>query len=467
MVFSGIPFLYYFLPAVLILYYLVPARGKNPVLLAASLFFYGYGEPRFLLLMLMAILQGYGFALLTERQRDRRRRRIPAVLSAVLSMGILFWFKYAEFFADSFRAASGLPLPVLRIALPVGVSFYTFQILSYTADVYRGTCPAEKNLLDFACYVSMFPQLIAGPIVRYTDLAREMKGRSLQAEKIYEGLRRFLAGLGKKVLLANQLYSLCELFRQSEEKSLLFYWIYAVAFSLYVYYDFSGYSDMAIGLGKMLGFTFPENFRYPFLSRSASEFWRRWHMTLGGWFRDYVYIPLGGSRRGTLRWLRNLLIVWLLTGLWHGAAWNFLLWGLFFAVLLAGEGLWYGKYLRRIPLWGAWIYPFFFITFSFVIFNGSSAAEALRDLCCLLGGGGLPITTAETVYYLRSFGILLLLGVLGSTPLAKNLYDKLRSGKKTGRILAALEPLLLAGLLLVCTAYLVDGSFNPFLYFRF
>ena len=211
MVFSGIPFLYYFLPAVLILYYLVPARGKNPVLLAASLFFYGYGEPRFLLLMLMAILQGYGFALLTERQRDRRRRRIPAVLSAVLSMGILFWFKYAEFFADSFRAASGLPLPVLRIALPVGVSFYTFQILSYTADVYRGTCPAEKNLLDFACYVSMFPQLIAGPIVRYTDLAREMKGRSIQAEKIYEGLRRFLAGLGKKVLLANQLYSVCVL----------------------------------------------------------------------------------------------------------------------------------------------------------------------------------------------------------------------------------------------------------------
>ena len=464
MVFSSIPFLYYFLPAALLLYFLTPARGKNAVLLGASLFFYGYGEPRFLLLMTGAILQGYAFAVLMEKHP--RKKRLFCVISAGISLGLLGWFKYAEFFADSFREITGLPLPVLRIALPVGISFYTFQILSYTADVCRGSYPAEKNLLRFSCYVSLFPQLIAGPIVRYSHIAEELKSRRITAEKVYEGLRRFLAGLGKKVLLADQLYGLCEIFRQSE-KSLLFYWIYAIAFALYVYYDFSGYSDMAIGMGRMLGFTFPENFRYPFISRSASEFWRRWHMTLGSWFRDYVYIPLGGNRQGRGKWLRNLLAVWLLTGLWHGAAWNFVLWGLFFAVLLAAEGLWYGKYLEKLPRAVSGIYTFLFVTVSFVIFHASSISEALGDIRCLFGGGNLPPATAAAVYYLRSFLFLLILAALGATPLPARLYRNLRENRKTAKLWAVLEPAAMIGLLLLSTAYLVNGSFHPFLYFRF
>ena len=467
MVFSSIPFLYYFLPAVLILYYLTPKGRKNGILLAASLFFYGYGEPRFLLVMGAAVFQGYVFGILMDRQKKRKGRRICMILSAGISAGILVWFKYAGFFAESFRSATGLPLPVIHIALPVGISFYTFQILSYTADVYRGSYPAEKNFIRFACYISMFPQLIAGPIVRYSDISEKMKNRTIDPESVWLGLRRFLTGLGKKILLADQLYGLCAVFQQSREKSLVFYWMYAAAFSLYVYYDFSGYSDMAIGIGRMLGFVFPENFRYPFASRSASEFWRRWHMTLGGWFRDYVYIPLGGSRCKTRKWLRNLLVVWLLTGLWHGAAWNFVLWGLFFAALMAGEKLWYGKYLERIPRAFSGIYTFFFVTVSFVIFNASSVSGAFADLKCLFGRGGLPVCTAETVYYLKSYGVLLILGTLGSLPLLKGFYERLRQGKRTGPTAGILELLFLTGLLLLCTAYLADGSFTPFLYFRF
>ena len=465
MVFAGIPFLYYFLPAVLLLYFLVPGKFKNAVLLAASLFFYGYGEPRLLLLIGTAVGQGFLSGILMEKYREKRK--LFAFFSAGIVLGMLVWFKYAEFFLDSIRNITGLPLPVLHIALPVGISFYTFQILSYTIDVYRGDLAAEKNFIRFACYVTMFPQLIAGPIVRYSDISAELKDRTVTAEKTYEGLRRFLAGLGKKVLLANQLYGLCEIFQKSEEKSLLFYWIYAAAFALYVYYDFSGYSDMAVGLGRMLGFHFPENFCYPFISRSASEFWRRWHRTLGGWFRDYVYIPLGGSRCGRGKWLRNLLIVWLLTGLWHGASWNFVLWGLFFAVLLAAERLCYGKYLERAPRAVSGIYAFFFIIVSFVIFQAASAAEAFRDIRCLFGGGGLPAVSGADTYYLASFFPLLFLAVIGSFPGPKRLYEKLRQGRKTGKILAVLEPAAMIALLLLSTAYLVDGSFNPFLYFRF
>ncbi len=467
MVFSSIPFLYYFLPAVLLVYFLVPKKAKNAVLLLASLFFYGYGEPRFLLLMGLFIALGYGTAVLMEQCRERRSRKCVLVLSVLLSLGMLAWFKYAGFFADSIRKVTGLPVPVLHIALPVGISFYTFQILSYVLDVYWERFPAEKNLLRFACYVSMFPQLIAGPIVRFPEVSAQLRERETDPEQIYGGIRRFLAGLGKKVLLADQLYRLCEIFQQTEEKSLLFYWMYAAAFALYVYYDFSGYSDMAIGLGRILGFSFPENFRYPFVSRSAAEFWRRWHMTLGGWFRDYVYIPLGGSRNGKGKWLRNLLIVWILTGLWHGAAWNFVLWGLFFAGLIAAEKLWYGKYLEKIPAAAAWIYPFFFVTVSFVIFRGPSVSDVFRDVGCLFGAGGLPAATGPSVYYLRSFGGILILGLTGCTPAVKILYKKIRDRRGMGRILGAAEPVLLIAVLLLCTAYLVDGSFHPFLYFRF
>ena len=336
MLFSSIPFLFYFLPPVLLLYFLTPDRWKNLTLLLSSLVFYGWGEPRFLLFMLAAIAQGYAFGRLMERYP--RHKRLFLILSAVLSLGLLGYCKYAGFFLRTLGALTGLSLPALQIALPIGISFYTFQVLSYVIDVYRGTVPPQRNLLQLATYVAMFPQLIAGPIVRYADIAPELTRRHTLADAA-AGARRFVVGLGKKVLIANVLYELMSAFLQSTQPSVLFTWLYAVACALQIYFDFSGYSDMAVGLGRIFGFHFPENFRYPFLSGSVTEFWRRWHISLGSWFRDYVYIPLGGSRCSRSRWLLNVFLVWGLTGLWHGAAWNFVLWGLFFAVLLAAEKL--------------------------------------------------------------------------------------------------------------------------------
>ena len=339
MLFSSVPFLYYFLPLVLAVYFLTPARFRNAVLLLASLIFYAWGEPKYVLLMLASILSGYGFGLLQERYRGQKGAKLVCGLSVAVSLSFLLYFKYADFFLENFNAATGLGVPLLRIALPIGISFYTFQIISYTVDVYRGE-PAQKNLIHLAAYVAMFPQLIAGPIVRYSDIAQQLEHRSHSTALAAEGVRRFLIGLGKKILIANQLGELCSVFRASDEKSVLFYWLYAVAFALHIYFDFSGYSDMAIGLGKVFGFHFLENFNYPYISASITEFWRRWHMSLGTWFRDYVYIPLGGNRVGRARQLLNILVVWMLTGFWHGAAWNFVVWGLMFAVLLIMEKLW-------------------------------------------------------------------------------------------------------------------------------
>ena len=335
MLFSSIPFLFYFLPPVLLLYFLTPDRWKNLTLLLSSLVFYGWGEPRFLLFMLAAIAQGYAFGRLMERYP--RHKRLFLALSAVLSLSLLGYCKYAGFFLRTLGALTGLSLPALQIALPIGISFYTFQVLSYVIDVYRGTVPPQRNLLQLATYVAMFPQLIAGPIVRYADIAPELTCRRHTLADAAAGARRFVVGLGKKVLIANVLYELMSAFLQSTQPSVLFTWLYAVACALQIYFDFSGYSDMAVGLGRIFGFHFPENFRYPFLSGSVTEFWRRWHISLGSWFRDYVYIPLGGSRCSRSRWLLNVFLVWGLTGLWHGAAWNFVLWGLFFAVLLAAD----------------------------------------------------------------------------------------------------------------------------------
>ena len=438
MLFSSIPFLYYFLPLVLAVYFLTPARFRNAVLLLASLIFYAWGEPKYVLLMLASILSGYGF---------------------------LLYFKYADFFLENFNAATGLGVPLLRIALPIGISFYTFQIISYTVDVYRGE-PAQKNLIHLAAYVAMFPQLIAGPIVRYSDIAQQLEHRSHSTALAAEGVRRFLIGLGKKILIANQLGELCSVFRASDEKSVLFYWLYAVAFALHIYFDFSGYSDMAIGLGKVFGFHFLENFNYPYISASITEFWRRWHMSLGTWFRDYVYIPLGGNRVGRARQLLNILVVWMLTGFWHGAAWNFVVWGLMFAVLLIMEKLWLLKPLSKCrPL--AHLYVVFFVVISFVIFNAENMGQALSDIGGLFGAGGIPLVSAEAVYCLRSFALVLILAVLGATPLLRNGLVRLSQYPTAGKVLNALEPFTLFVLLLVMTGYLVDGSFNPFLYFRF
>ena len=465
MLFSSIPFLYYFLPLVLAVYFLTPARFRNAVLLLASLIFYAWGEPKYVLLMLASILSGYGFGLLQERYRGQKGAKLVCGLSVAVSLSFLLYFKYADFFLENFNAATGLGVPLLRIALPIGISFYTFQIISYTVDVYRGE-PAQKNLIHLAAYVAMFPQLIAGPIVRYSDIAQQLEHRSHSTALAAEGVRRFLIGLGKKILIANQLGELCSVFRASDEKSVLFYWLYAVAFALHIYFDFSGYSDMAIGLGKVFGFHFLENFNYPYISASITEFWRRWHMSLGTWFRDYVYIPLGGNRVGRARQLLNILVVWMLTGFWHGAAWNFVVWGLMFAVLLIMEKLWLLKPLSKCrPL--AHLYVVFFVVFSFVIFNAENMGQALSDIGGLFGAGGIPLVSAEAVYCLRSFALVLILAVLGATPLLRNGLVRLSQYPTAGKVLNALEPFTLFVLLLVMTGYLVDGSFNPFLYFRF
>lgn len=465
MLFSSIPFLYYFLPLVLAVYFLTPARFRNAVLLLASLIFYAWGEPKYVLLMLASILSGYGFGLLQERYRGQKGAKLVCGLSVAVSLSFLLYFKYADFFLENFNAATGLGVPLLRIALPIGISFYTFQIISYTVDVYRGE-PAQKNLIHLAAYVAMFPQLIAGPIVRYSDIAQQLEHRSHSTDLAAEGVRRFLIGLGKKILIANQLGELCSVFRASDEKSVLFYWLYAVAFALHIYFDFSGYSDMAIGLGKVFGFHFLENFSYPYISASITEFWRRWHISLGTWFRDYVYIPLGGNRVGRARQLLNILVVWMLTGFWHGAAWNFVVWGLMFAVLLIMEKLWLLKPLSKCrPL--AHLYVVFFVVISFVIFNAENMGQALSDIGGLFGAGGIPLVSAEAVYCLRSFALVLILAVLGATPLLRNGLVRLSQYPTAGKVLNALEPFTLFVLLLVMTGYLVDGSFNPFLYFRF
>ena len=435
------------------------------MLLLASLIFYAWGEPKYVLLMLASILSGYGFGLLQERYRGQKGAKLVCGLSVAVSLSFLLYFKYADFFLENFNAATGLGVPLLRIALPIGISFYTFQIISYTVDVYRGE-PAQKNLIHLAAYVAMFPQLIAGPIVRYSDIAQQLEHRSHPTALAAEGVRRFLIGLGKKILIANQLGELCSVFRASDEKSVLFYWLYAVAFALHIYFDFSGYSDMAIGLGKVFGFHFLENFNYPYISASITEFWRRWHISLGTWFRDYVYIPLGGNRVGRARQLLNILVVWMLTGFWHGAAWNFVVWGLMFAVLLIMEKLWLLKPLSKCrPL--AHLYVVFFVVISFVIFNAENMGQALSDIGGLFGAGGIPLVSAEAVYCLRSFALVLILAVLGATPLLRNGLVRLSQYPTAGKVLNALEPFTLFVLLLVMTGYLVDGSFNPFLYFRF
>lgn len=461
MLFSSIPFLYYFLPVVLILYFLAPGKCKNTVLLLASLFFYGWGEPKLLLLMLFTIALFYLCGLAIDRAEEPRRRKLWLTISVVISLALLGLFKYADFFIASFNAAAGVSLPLLKLALPVGISFYTFQCLSYTIDVYRGSVPAQKNLIAFGAYVALFPQLIAGPIVRYADIARELEHRSHSWEDGSLGLRRFLTGLGKKVILADNLALFIKLFRESGEPSVLFYWMYAIAFTLNIYFDFSGYSDMAIGLGRIFGFRFMENFNYPYLSGSVTEFWRRWHMSLGSWFRDYVYIPLGGSRVSRGRWVKNILAVWMLTGLWHGAAWNFVLWGLFFAALLLMEK--WVPALQKLPGFLRHGYVLLAVVLSFVLFNAESLRQAGGDFAALFGFGGLPLVTAETLYYLRSYAVLFAVACFGATPLPK-MAAKWAENTWFGRVL---EPIFLVGLLLISTAYLVDGSFSPFLYFRF
>lgn len=467
MLFSSIPFLFWFLPSVLILYAAAPGSLKNTVLLLSSLFFYGWGEPRYVIWMMLAILMAYIFGLLIERyQSVPKLARLFLALSVSSSLLMLGYFKYADFFIRNVNAVTGCSISLLNITLPIGISFYTFQILSYTVDVYRQDVKAQRNPIDLATYVALFPQLIAGPIVRYSDIAEQLKGRIHTMGKTAQGIRRFILGLGKKILIANLLGELCSIFRASDDKSVLFFWLYAVAYTLHVYFDFSGYSDMAIGLGKLFGFDFLENFNYPFISKSITEFWRRWHMSLGTWFRDYVYIPLGGSRVSLPRHLFNIFLVWMLTGFWHGAAWNFVIWGLYFALLLILEKIWLLEILKKSHVLNR-IYVLTAAVISFVIFDATDMSQAFSYLKAMFGTGGYPLTSAASSYYFRSYFVVLVIALLGATPIPKSFCRRIQQWKTGTAVMLFAEPLALSALLLICTAFLVDGSFNPFLYFRF
>lgn len=467
MLFSSISFLYYFLPIVLGLYFIVPKNLKNIILLISSLFFYFYGEPVYGMLMLTAILMGYLHGLWIEKTKSRHNAKLPLISSITVSISMLLFFKYSDFFIENINHLFSLNISPLNISLPIGISFYTFQILSYTMDVYRNDAKVQKNIFNFACYVSLFPQLIAGPIVRYTTVESELEMRTHSFENTAYGIWRFVIGLSKKVILANSLGELVRVISNSKEPSVIFYWMSACAFTLQIYYDFSGYSDMAIGLGRIFGFHFLENFNYPYISKSITEFWRRWHISLGSWFRDYVYIPMGGNRVGKLKWIRNIIVVWFLTGFWHGAQWNFILWGLYFAILLISEKLFLGNILSKLPALIRHLYVIFLIIISFVLFNADSLGEAIQKIKGMFGFQGIAFINYETIYYAKSYGITFVLAIIGVTPMAAAFAYKLSMSSKGKKMINLLQPLFVFALLLIVTGYLIDGSFNPFLYFRF
>ncbi len=465
MLFSSIPFLYYFLPMVLILYAITPKMLKNTVLLISSLVFYAWGEPIYVFLMIATVGIGYILGLLIERFRGTIWSKIFLILSVSSSLAALGYFKYADFFIENFNLITGLSVPLLKLVLPIGISFYTFQILSYTVDVYRGDVSAQKNPINLATYVALFPQLIAGPIVRYTDIESQLTKRSHSFEKTLEGIRRFIIGLSKKIIIANSLGELTDAFINSGDKSVLFFWLFAICYMLQIYFDFSGYSDMAIGLGKLIGFDFMENFNYPFISSSITEFWRRWHISLGTWFRDYVYIPLGGNRVKKPRLLFNIFAVWFLTGFWHGAEWNFIIWGVYFGILLTIEKFFVLKHLEKHKILSH-IYVLFFTAISFVIFSANNLTDAVSYVGGMFGIN-TPFTSFEWLYYLKNYGLIIIIAAISATPIAKIVLSKLCKNKKLSNIWSILEIPLLIALLIISTAYLVDGSFNPFLYFRF
>ena len=467
MLFSSVSFLYYFLPITLILYFVSKDKYKNIILLLASLFFYFYGEPKYTVLMLISAFSAYIHGILIEKFREKGYSKLFLVSGLVVSLGILIVFKYMDFIIKNINYISNSNIKLLRLVLPIGISFYTFQGLSYIVDVYKKDAKVCRSFVDFATYVCLFPQLIAGPIVRYTTIEDELKNRTHSFDKFAYGVNRFVVGLAKKVILANNLGMIVDIMTKSNEKSVLSYWMVAIFFSLQIYYDFSGYSDMAIGLGRMFGFDFLENFNYPFISKSIKEFWRRWHISLSSFFRDYVYIPLGGNRVSRGRWIFNLLIVWSLTGLWHGDSWNFILWGLYFAILLIIENLFLQNILNKLPALIQHIYAKFFIIISFVIFNNENIKDLWSSLYNMFNFRGLDLYNDFSTYYLKSYTVLLIVSMIGATPILKNIIQKINKNVTGQKVISTINPILNIVLLVVVTAYLIDGSFNPFLYFRF
>lgn len=464
MVFSSLLFLFVYLPVVLAIYYIVPRRWRNLWLFVANLVFYGWGEPVYILLMLFSICINYFSGILIDRHRaDARRAKRILVADIVVNLAMLGFFKYYDLFASTLSTIPGVSIPALHLALPIGISFYTFQTMSYPIDIYRGDAKVQRSLISFGTFVALFPQLIAGPIVRYKDIAEQLDFRAGGVEQFSAGVRRFTVGLAKKVLIANNIGALWDIYaaKPSAELTVLGSWLGILAFSLQIYFDFSGYSDMAIGLGRMLGFEFLENFNYPYISKSVTEFWRRWHISLGTWFRDYVYIPLGGNRKGPWRQIFNLLVVWALTGFWHGANWTFLCWGLYYAMFLIIEKLFLLKRLEKVPVL-ATVYTLLVAVCGWVLFDLPSIGAAAAYYRAMFGFAGAGAWSPADIFYLRDYAIVLIVCVLACLPLGKRLYDKLSE-----RVKAWATPVMIALVLILSTAYLVNATYNPFLYFRF
>ena len=467
MLFSSISFLYYFLPITLTVYFICKNKYRNIILLISSLFFYFYGEPKYTILMLISAFSAYVHGILIDKFRDKKYSKVFLVSGVSINLGILVVFKYGDFIIKNINYIFSSNINLLRLTLPIGISFYTFQTLSYVVDVYTNKAKVCRRFTNFATYVCLFPQLIAGPIVRYTTIEDELQNRTQSFEKFAYGVNRFIIGLAKKVILSNNLGLLVSIISKSDEKSILSYWIVAVVFTLQIYFDFSGYSDMAIGLGRIFGFDVLENFNYPFISKSIKEFWRRWHISLSTFFRDYLYIPLGGNRVSKFRWIFNLFVVWSLTGLWHGDSWNFILWGLYFALLLIIENLFLQKLLNKLPVIIQHIYAKFFIIISFVIFNNENMKDLFNSLYNMFNFKNLILYNDFSIYYLKSYSIILIISIIASTPLLKNIIDKINESKKGEKVMSLMNVIFNVVILIVVTGYLIDGSFNPFLYFRF
>lgn len=463
MVFSSIVFIFTFLPIVILAYYVAPVRIRNFILFLASLVFYAWGEPVYLFLMLYSILFNYVMGLDIYRRRGKRKKaRESLILGVAVNLALLGFFKYYGFLAENLEQILPVNLPEVSVGLPIGLSFYTFQSISYLADVYRGKAEGQRNLISFGLYISMFPQLVAGPIVQYADIDAQLKKRSTSWERFGEGTRYFIGGLTKKVLLANNLGAAFEAVTGLSSLSVLSAWVGVLAYTFQIYFDFSGYSDMAVGLGKMFGFDFKENFHYPYCARSVTEFWRRWHISLGAWFREYVYIPLGGNRVGVLRHIRNLLIVWTLTGLWHGASWNFVVWGFYYGVLLIVEKYLFRRVTERLPVIGT-ACTMLLVMIGWVFFFSPSLAAAAEYLRVMFGFTGIPLTDDAGMYYLLTNLILFWISWLCSVRLPFAVCDGLwnKDRRKPALLLFYLA------LFLLCAAYLIHDTYNPFLYFRF
>lgn len=461
MVFSSLLFLFIFLPVFLTVYFILPKNLRNLILFLASLMFYAWGEPVYVSIMIFSTVLDYTCGRIIDHFREHKL--IPKLglgLSLIGNLGMLGFFKYADFFISNTNALLGTHWDLLRIALPIGISFYTFQTMSYTIDLYRGKIQVQKNIIAFGAYVSMFPQLIAGPIVTYATVEKELNHREVTFEDFGLGAMRFIEGLGKKVLIANNIGLLWDQILNTpiNNLSIIGAWLGAISFGLQLYFDFSGYSDMAIGLGQMLGFRFPENFNYPYIAKSVSDFWRRWHMTLTGWFREYVYIPLGGNRVSKPRFYLNILIVWFLTGFWHGAGWNFILWGLFFAVLMIIERSFLLKYLEKLPSFISRFYLLFVVTISWVLFAHDSLEQAISYLKVMFGIGTNSFINTPSLYAITNFYVLIIIGIVFATPLMNNLKARLNEWVVFAFYVVTL---------FLSTAYLVDATFNPFLNFRF